>query len=154
MIPVCHEVRLLWAILRKAVVQRCSVQKVFLKNSQNSQENTCVRVSFLIKLQILRLVCNFIKNATLAQVTGVFLWIFATFLRTTFLQNTFSGCFYFWITSEAVARTCSIKKVFLEISQNSQENTCTSFSFLIKLQASGLWILGNMYVVIVTIFVL
>ena len=31
-------------------VQRCSVKKVFLKNSQNSQENTCVRVSFLIKL--------------------------------------------------------------------------------------------------------
>ena len=27
------------------------------------------------------------------------------------------------------------KKVFLEISQNSQENTCTRVSFLIKLQA-------------------
>ena len=25
---------------------------------------------------------------------------------------------------EAVARSCSIKKVFLEISQNSQENNC------------------------------
>ena len=31
--------------------QRCSVKKVFLEISQNSQENTCVRVSFLIKLQ-------------------------------------------------------------------------------------------------------
>ena len=30
------------------------------------------------------------------------------------------------------------KKVFLEISQNSQENTCARVSFLIKLQASGL----------------
>ena len=30
----------------EAVVQRCSVRKVFLKISQNSQENTCVRVSF------------------------------------------------------------------------------------------------------------
>ena len=29
----------------------CSVKKVFLKNSQNSQKNTCARVSFLIKLQ-------------------------------------------------------------------------------------------------------
>ena len=28
------------------------------------------------------------------------------------------------------------KKVFLEISQNSQENTCTEASFLIKLQAN------------------
>ena len=30
------------------------------------------------------------------------------------------------------------KKVFLEISQGSQENTCGRVSFLIKLQASGL----------------
>ena len=33
---------------------------------QNSQENTCARVSFLIKLQIL--VYNFIKKETVAQV--------------------------------------------------------------------------------------
>ena len=31
--------------------------------------------------------------------------------------------------SEAVARRCSLKKVFLEISQNSQENTCVRVSF-------------------------
>ena len=37
--------------------QRCSMKKVFLGISQNSQENTCVRVC-----------CNFIKNGTLAQV--------------------------------------------------------------------------------------
>ena len=30
------------------------------------------------------------------------------------------------------------KKVFLEISQNSQENTCARVSFSIKLQALGL----------------
>ena len=35
----------------EAVTQRCSVEKVFLEISQNSQEITCVRVSFLIKLQ-------------------------------------------------------------------------------------------------------
>ena len=35
----------------EAVVQRCSVKKVFLKISQKSQENTCARVSFIIKLQ-------------------------------------------------------------------------------------------------------
>ena len=38
---------------------------------------------------------------------------------------------------EAVAQTCSVKKVFLEISQNSQENTCVGVSFLIKLHASN-----------------
>ena len=30
---------------------RCSVKKVFLKISQNSQDNTCVRVSLLMKLK-------------------------------------------------------------------------------------------------------
>ena len=37
--------------------------------------------------------------------------------------------------SEAVVQRCSVKKVVLEISQNSQENTCAKVSFLIKLQA-------------------
>ena len=34
----------------EAVVRRCSIEKVFLKISQKSQENTCARASFLIKL--------------------------------------------------------------------------------------------------------
>ena len=36
---------------KEAVFQRCSVKKVFLEISQNSQESTCARVYFLIKLQ-------------------------------------------------------------------------------------------------------
>ena len=40
--------------------------------------------------------------------------------------------------AEGVIWRCSVKKVFLEILQNSQENTCVRVSFLIKLQASGL----------------
>ena len=36
---------------------------------------------------------------------------------------------------EAVAQKWSLKNLFLEISQNSQENTCARVSFLIKLQA-------------------
>ena len=35
----------------EAVVQGCTVKKVFSKIPQNSQENTCARVSLLIKLQ-------------------------------------------------------------------------------------------------------
>ena len=38
--------------LPKAVAQTCSAKKVFLEISQNSQENTCARVSFLIKLRL------------------------------------------------------------------------------------------------------
>ena len=52
--------------MSEAVAQRCSVKKVFLEISQNSQENTCARVSFLIKLQDSG--CNFIEKKTLAQV--------------------------------------------------------------------------------------
>ena len=39
--------------------------------------------------------------------------------------------------TEAVTQRCSVKKFFLQISQNPQENTCTRVSFSIKLQASG-----------------
>ena len=52
----------------EAVAQRCSVKKVFLEISQNSQENTCARVSFLIKFQAKTTACNFIEKETLAQV--------------------------------------------------------------------------------------
>ena len=43
-----------------------------------------------------------------------------------------------WFSLQAVTQRCSIKKVFLKISQYSQENTCAKASFLIKLQASGM----------------
>ena len=41
-------------------------KKVFLEISQNSQQNICVRVPFLIKFQASA--CNFIKKQSLAQV--------------------------------------------------------------------------------------
>ena len=40
--------------------------------------------------------------------------------------------------SEVVARKSSMKKVFLNIPQNSQENICAGVSFALKLQAEGL----------------
>ena len=45
--------------------------------------------------------------------------------------------------TEAVAWRCSVKKVFLEISQNSNENVCARVSFLMKLHAVHLQILVN-----------
>ena len=45
-----------------------------------------------------------------------------------------------WPNPEAATRGVLWKKVFLEISQNSKENSCTRASFLIKLQASGLFL--------------
>ena len=49
----------------------------------------------------------------------------ATFSNDSFDKSDYKG-------AEAVVRRCSIKMVFLEISQNSQENTCARVSFLIK----------------------
>ena len=69
----------------EAVSQTCSGKKLFLEISQNSQENTCVRVSFLIKLQLLP---N--KPATLLKKRlwhRCFAMKFAKFLRTTFFAE-------------------------------------------------------------------
>ena len=66
----------------EAVAQRCSVKKVFLEISQNSQENTCARVSLLIVAGL--------RSATLLKKR---LWRrcfpvnFAKFLRTPFLTE-------------------------------------------------------------------
>ena len=49
-----------------------------------------------------------------------------SFMRDIFIES--------WIISEAVFGRCSVKKAFLEILQNSQENTCATVSFSIKLQ--------------------
>ena len=63
--------------------RRCSVKKVFLKISQNSQETTCARVSFLIKLLAPGL--QFIKKETLAQAFFCESW---EIFKNTFLYKT------------------------------------------------------------------
>ena len=66
--------------------QRCSLRKVFLEISQNSQENTCVRVFFLIKLQAS--VCKFVKKE--AQVLS---YEFCEISKNTFFTE------YLWATA-------------------------------------------------------
>ena len=51
---------------QEAVVQWCSAKKVFLEISQNSQENTCARVSFFNK--VAGVPATLLKKETLAQV--------------------------------------------------------------------------------------
>ena len=53
---------LLFEMESEAVVQRCSIKTVFLEISQNSQESTCARVSFLMMLTLAH------WHRTLAQV--------------------------------------------------------------------------------------
>ena len=101
---------------------------MFLKIPQNLQENTCARVSFLIKLQ---------AEATLQPATLLkkrlwhrcFPMNFAKFLRTLFLYSIFGGCYckrwimmnqniktrrcglfrYTWITRKFQCETSSMK---------------------------------------------
>ena len=56
-------------LFSEAVTQRCSLKKMFLEILQNSLENTCAGVFFLIKLQVQA--CNLIIKETLAQVFSV-----------------------------------------------------------------------------------
>ena len=56
----------------KAVVRMYTVKQVLLKISKSLRENTCVGISFWIKLRPVN---------------------FAKFLRSPFLQNAFVGCF-------------------------------------------------------------
>ena len=65
----------------EADVQRCSIKKAFLQISQNTQKKTCVRVSFLVKLQAET--CNFIKKDSL----HVFLWILWNVLEQLFYRT-------------------------------------------------------------------
>ena len=69
-------------------------KKLFLKTSQNSQENTCARVSFSIKLQ-----ASGLRPATLLKKR---LWHtcfpvnFVKFLRTPFYRKPPGDCFWIW----------------------------------------------------------
>ena len=77
--------------------RRGSVKKIFLEISQSSQENTCARVSVLIKFLFFNKVAG-LRPVTLLKKS---LWHrffpvnFAKFLRTPFLQNTSGGCFWY-----------------------------------------------------------
>ena len=90
----------------EAVFQRCSIKKLFSEISQNSQENICARVSFLIKLQ---------TSATLLKRR---LWRrcfpvnFAKFLRTTLFTEHLR-----WLLLQKIIRlfTC----IFLSFFQTS-----------------------------------
>ena len=93
-------------------------KEVFLKISQNSQENICVEVFFnkaadSQALHLEKLTIIFIRK------------------RKKTLPETHSP-FDQFEKSEANHQRCSLKKVFLEISQNPQEKTCTRDLFFNK----------------------
>ena len=94
----------------------------FSEISQNSQENTCARVSFLIKFQAQA--CNFIKKETLTQVFSCQL---CKIFKNTFFYRTPPGdCFYL----DMFCRKGALKN----FANFTGKHACRSL-FLIKLQA-------------------
>ena len=79
-------------LLIEAVVQTCSVKKVFLEISQNSQENTCARVSFWKTCRFEAR--NFTKKETLARVLFCEFCEISkrTFFHRTLLVAPYGGC--------------------------------------------------------------
>ena len=65
---------------------------VFLKISQNSQENTYARVFFSMKLQVLGLKIYLKRDSS----KGLFLWVMQNFQEHLFLQNISGGFFCFF----------------------------------------------------------
>ena len=69
-------------LLSRSILKEVFCKKGVFRNSQNSQENTCVRIFLKIKLQTEA--CNFIKKKLLHRCFSV---NFAKFLRTPFLTK-------------------------------------------------------------------
>ena len=84
---------------------------------------------FPMSVQLIYWRCNKISLDSSSYFYIVFIWIYAVCAH----RHVITFCYQ----PEAVVQGCSVKKLFLEISQNSQENTCAIDSFLIKLQASA-----------------
>ena len=72
--------KLFWKVKVRSSCPEVFCKKVFLEISQNSQENTCARVPFLIKLQ-----ATLLKKETLAQ---VFSCEFCEISKITFFNRT------------------------------------------------------------------
>ena len=76
-------------MLSETVTQRCSLKKVFLKISQNSQENTYARVSFLIKKGIWNRCfpvkfAKFLRTSSVGTLAQVFSYEFFEIFKNTF----------------------------------------------------------------------
>ena len=95
--------------MTEAVTPKCSVKKEFLEISQNTQESTCARVSFLINFI---LISNFIKKETLAQ---VFSCEFYEIFKNTFFIEQLRWLLAFWsqcLSLKILESTAKPSKIF------------------------------------------
>ena len=72
----------------KIIINRCSIEKLFLKILQYSQENTCFGVFFLIKMQAFNPETLLKRDPN----TGAFLWILRNFLEHLSWKTSVNDC--------------------------------------------------------------
>ena len=105
----------------KSIMNRkCSTRKLFLKISQYSQENTCVGISFLIKMQAFRAPALLKRDSN----TGVFCEHWEIFKNTYFEEHlrTAASESFIWFSPAWTNNIRSEKDVFPKIKQNKNRS--------------------------------
>ena len=130
-----------WTFIKKRLQHRCFLvdMEKFLRTTfwKNICERLLLKVPFMWKRKFSfllheiqsRVRKNYLSQFPIVEVANNFLvfWNYG-------FQNSICSSKESFISrrSKAVIQRCSVKNVFLEISQNWQENTCAKVSFLIK----------------------
>ena len=114
---------------------------MFWKISENIQKKACVGVSFLMKLEAFFFfqkntkLQNFSESRFLIEQPWMLLFFWLSWMLAKHLHKVCAETSLIHFSLKAVVWRCSVEKLLLEISQNSQENTYARVSFFIKLQA-------------------
>ena len=105
----------------KLDVHRCSSKHLLLKSLQILLENTCLRVFFnkVAGLQNIFFSVNFVNYSRTPILLGIYERLILkqhwAFLKTSFLQNISSGCFWqFQVSSVQLMFFCVFCRIFLE----------------------------------------
>ena len=106
----------------------CQLRESFNSNiSYLTKHFVLISKRDILQAQVHRKACRKVKGLLMGL---------SQFLRPASPLKGMKTVFYFMLkvifVSEAVAQRCSVKTVFLEISQNSHESTCARVSFLNK----------------------
>ena len=111
--------------------RRCFIKKVSIKNSQNSRENTCARVFFLIKLE--DSACNLIKKRLWHR---YFPENFAKFFTESTFFTALGVCFWEFasVISYIILKTANRTNSVILISR------CEFGKSLMKVKEPGNWI--------------
>ena len=135
----------LQSAMESCLWKREKLKDVFGVFKQDRIDHTKLFEEFLVNSKYKIQECEFLCKSFFGNLFEAFVFYIRTKQNIITKNNniTFSQWiklikFTILIPIEVVVQSCSVKKVFLKISQNSRENTSARVYFLIKLQAWGL----------------